>query len=164
VPFFFLREFERSILKNSELPLDVSFGSELDTTNDELLARLLQHELDVEHDSDLRRQEAKYNGNSKGEFDDHARTFDKLFLSVLNGVSHRIALYACPVSVSFANYRRNVEADSDSDEEVEDPRYVDSFEVSRRNLPECFEHCVFGPGASHDAEMRASTLKNDHMK
>ena len=43
-----------------------SGGSVTDTSNDELLARMLQLEFDKEHDTMLRAEERAYNKDSKG--------------------------------------------------------------------------------------------------
>ena len=41
-------------------------GSSPETDNDLLLAQMLQHEFDKEHDKQLKLKEAKFNGQSKG--------------------------------------------------------------------------------------------------
>ena len=43
--------------------MDVNFP---DTSNDTLLAQMMQREFDKEHDEKLKREENQFNGNSKG--------------------------------------------------------------------------------------------------
>uniref|UniRef100_A0A914V4U3 Uncharacterized protein n=1 Tax=Plectus sambesii TaxID=2011161 RepID=A0A914V4U3_9BILA len=53
-----------SSVADADLPLTLS-SPDADCSDDMLMARLLQHEFDKEHDEMLRRTEAKYNGNDK---------------------------------------------------------------------------------------------------
>ena len=41
---------------------------EVDTSSDLLLAQMLQLEMDAEHDQQLKREENKWNGSSKGQY------------------------------------------------------------------------------------------------
>lgn len=46
--------------------MDLEIGTENDTSNDLMLAEMLQLEFDREHDNMLTKEEAKFNGDSKG--------------------------------------------------------------------------------------------------
>ncbi|CAG0915303.1 unnamed protein product [Notodromas monacha] len=59
------KELQRKIEGNLDAFAIPPDKGEFDVSNDELLARILQRELDREYDTQLNRQEAKYNGNSK---------------------------------------------------------------------------------------------------
>ena len=53
-------------------PFSSPAGTVSDTTNDHLLAMMLQLEYDKEHDTILKAEERAYNKDSKGQFTPHA--------------------------------------------------------------------------------------------
>ncbi|XP_054621056.1 serine/threonine-protein kinase RIO3 isoform X2 [Dunckerocampus dactyliophorus] len=80
-----------------------------DTASDLMLAQMLQMQFDREFDDQLRREERKFNGESKG----RPRLPSNKHLSYL--------ICVCPVSISFENYRMvHPYDDSDSSEDEVD--------------------------------------------
>ena len=111
-------------------------GENIDTSSDLMLAQMLQMEFDREYDAQLRREEKKFNGDSKGTralmtFPPGGR---KCLCTLLNKPP---TLSTFKVSISFENYRK-VHPFEDSDSSEDEVDWHDTRDDPYRPGASCF--------------------------